>query len=297
MSDRFIATDAAPQAKFSTNATDSSYQMCTCCDSQSSSEQHYLPSRRTVDIVSVDMLDDGVVQLVIRDPYMAAHGKPAQFANLYTHDGLRMLPRPFGICEIHDDTVSFIFAIVGAGTAQFARMKAGERIDVLGPLGNTFDLSAKARYVLVGGGLGVPPLIQAAQYLHDQGQANHVTPVFGYRNHHFADSIVGQYSADVRSIDESEGNVITILNHMEQELTASSEPVRMITCGPTPMMKAVVSWASSHRIPTQCNVEERMGCGYGTCVVCVVDTVDGRKKVCMDGPVFSARALGWENKQ
>ncbi|MFT8704208.1 MAG: dihydroorotate dehydrogenase electron transfer subunit [Bifidobacterium sp.] len=257
--------------------------------------KRYLPSRRTVPVVSVRQLDQGVVELVIRDRYMAEHGKPAQFANLFTHDGLRQMPRPFGICEIHGDEVSFIFAIVGAGTAQFAQMKAGDTIDVLGPLGKTFDLSDPgARYILVGGGLGVPPLIQAAQYLHDSGRGESTTAIFGYRKHHFADAIVSQYCDDVRSIDEEQGNVITVLDRMDAELTQSSAPVVMLSCGPTPMMKAVAFWASSRGIATQFNLEERMGCGYGTCVVCVVDTIHGRKKICMDGPVFSAQELGWE---
>ncbi|MFT8593322.1 MAG: dihydroorotate dehydrogenase electron transfer subunit [Bifidobacterium sp.] len=257
----------------------------------------YLPSRHTVPIVSVDMLDEGVVQLVIRDRYIAEHAQPAQFANLYTHDGLRLMPRPFGICEIHGDEVSFVFAIVGAGTAQFSRLKAGDRIDVLGPLGTSFDLDASARYLLVGGGLGVPPLIQAAQELHREGRTEQVTAIFGYRRNHFADAIVGRYTEDVRSIDETEGNVITVLDRMEDELAQGSDRIVILSCGPTPMMKAIAGWASRRSIPTQFNLEERMGCGYGTCVVCVVDTIHGRKKVCLDGPVFTAQELGWEDEK
>ncbi|MFT8358920.1 MAG: dihydroorotate dehydrogenase electron transfer subunit [Bifidobacterium aquikefiri] len=301
MSTQFIPTQIKQRhtgpAKGSHDASD----ICRCHEPSEGivvNGESYLPARRSVPIVSVRQLDQGVIELVIRDRYMAEHARPAQFANLFTHDGLRLMPRPFGICEICGDEVSFIFAIVGAGTAQFAQMKAGDSIDVLGPLGTTFDLtSPDARYILVGGGLGVPPLIQAAQYLHDSGRENRTTAIFGYRKHHFADSIVGQYSDDVRSIDEEQGNVITVLDSMDAELRQISDPVVILSCGPTPMMKAVAFWASSRGIATQFNLEERMGCGYGTCVVCVVDTIHGRKKVCLDGPVFTAQELGWESER
>ena len=95
---------------------------------------------------------------------------------------------------------------------------------------------------------------------------------------------------------ESEGNVITLLDRMESqgELAAGGlEPV-VLSCGPLPMMKAVALWTTARGIECQLSMEQRMGCGYGTCVTCVVDTVAGRSKVCSDGPVFTAQQLGWE---
>lgn len=255
----------------------------------------YFPGRHTVEVTEVTELTPGVVRFTFRDPYISAHAKPAQFVNLFSHDPMKLLPRPFGVSEADGDLVSLIFAVVGSGTAEFAAMRAGDTIDVLGPLGGSFKTKEPAHYVLVGGGLGVPPLIYAAQRLSERRDCA-ATAVFGYRDAHFADAFVSRY-VDTRSIDESEGNVITLLDRMEAELTEPREdglkPV-FLTCGPTPMMKAVALWASKRGIETQASMEQRMGCGYGTCVVCVVDTVDGRKKVCSDGPVFTARQLGWE---
>ena len=162
-------------------------------------------------------------------------------------------------------------------------------------LGRPFNTKRDAHYLLVGGGLGVPPLIYAAQRL-QASEKSHSTAVFGYRNVHFADEIVSSYAHRTLSIDESEGNVITLLDRMESqgELAAGGlEPV-VLSCGPLPMMKAVALWTTARGIECQLSMEQRMGCGYGTCVTCVVDTVAGRSKVCSDGPVFTAQQLGWE---
>lgn len=255
----------------------------------------YFPGRHTVEITQVTQLTGGVYRLTFRDSYIAQHARPAQFVNLFSHDPLRLLPRPFGVSETNGDLVSIIFAVVGTGTDEFSHLTAGDSVDVLGPLGRPFNTKSPAHYILVGGGLGVPPLIYTAQRLRDDDQSC-ATAVFGYRNDHFADHYVSQYADTTVSIDEREGNVITLLDRMEanDELTRNGlEPV-ILSCGPLPMMKAVAKWASKRGIASQLSMEQRMGCGYGTCVVCVVDTVDGRKKVCSDGPVFTAQQLGWE---
>lgn len=251
----------------------------------------YFPPRHPVEVTDVAVLSDGVVRLSFRDPYIAGHAKAAQFVNLFTHDPMRLMPRPFGVCETNGDEVSVIFAVVGKGTAEFAAYRPGDVVEVLGPLGRPFDVGRPGRYVLVGGGLGVPPLIYAAQCLRGREDVT-TTAVFGYRDRRFADDIVARYADEVHSIDESEGNVITLLDRLESDLVGGDAPT-ILCCGPTPMMKAVAAWASKRSVPCQFSMEQRMGCGYGTCVVCVVDTVDGRKKVCSDGPVFTTEQLGW----
>ncbi|MCH9277046.1 dihydroorotate dehydrogenase electron transfer subunit [Bifidobacterium amazonense] len=258
-------------------------------------EAGYFPGRHTVEITEVTKLTEGVYRLTFRDAYVAKHARPAQFVNLFSHDPMKLLPRPFGVSEVDGDLVSVIFAVVGKGTDEFSRLAAGDTIDVLGPLGRPFNTKTAAHYILVGGGLGVPPLIYTAQYLQSNADAR-TTAVFGYRNDHFADQYVSRYADATVSIDESEGNVITLLDRLEAagELTRDGLAPVILSCGPLPMMKAVAQWASKRGIPSQLSMEQRMGCGYGTCVVCVVDTVDGRKKVCSDGPVFTAEQLGWE---
>lgn len=171
----------------------------------------FFPGRHAVDVTDVRRLSDGVFRLTFRDGYIAAHAKAAQFVNLFSHDSMMLMPRPFGVSEVRDDLVSVIFAVVGKGTQEFSRLHAGDRIDVLGPLGRPFNTKRDAHYLLVGGGLGVPPLIYAAQRL-QASEKSHSTAVFGYRNVHFADEIVSSYAHRTLSIDESEGNVITLLD-------------------------------------------------------------------------------------
>lgn len=252
------------------------------------------PGRRTDEVVSVSLMSPGVYRLVIRDPYIARTARPAQFVNLYSTNAAMVLPRPFGIANVEGDDVTLIYQVVGAGTKEFSELRAGDRIDVLGPLGKSFDLDTPANYVLVGGGLGVPPLLYAAQTLSGRDDETQVTSVFGYRDERFADETVKPYAGKVHSIVNAEGNVVDLLDDIEQELITSDQRTVILSCGPTPMMKAVAGWASKRGISAQFSLESRMGCGYGACVACVVDTREGRLKVCKDGPVFTTEQLGWE---
>ena len=146
----------------------------------------FFPSRHEVEVVDNQELTDGVYRLTFRDEYIASHAKPAQFVDVYSNDPSKLMPRPFGVCETNGDEVSLMFAVVGKGTAEFAQLKPGDTIRVMGPLGNSFKTKEPANYVLVAGGLGVPPLVCAAQHIAGvEGAAS--TAVFGYRNVHFGD--------------------------------------------------------------------------------------------------------------
>ena len=172
----------------------------------------YFPPRHPVTITAIEELATGVVRMAFKDPYIAEHARPAQFVNLFTHDEMMLMPRPFGVSEVVGDEVSVIFAVVGKGTANLAAKHVGDNVDVLGPLGmRPFQIKNKAHYVLVAGGLGVPPLICAAQKLHDAGESK-VTAVFGYRDEKFADEIVAPYVDSLLSIDNEHGNVVTLLD-------------------------------------------------------------------------------------
>ena len=252
----------------------------------------FFPPRHPVEITDIVELTAGVTRLTFRDPYIAAHAKPAQFVDLFVNDPMHLMPRPFGVSEVNGDDVSVIFAVIGEGTRQLAAMQVGDMLDVLGPLGRSFKVKEAGHYVLVGGGLGVPPLIYTAQCLSKRDDAT-TTAVFGYRDEHFADSYVNRYADTTLSIDESRGNVITLLDEHADEFTSADADTVILSCGPLPMMKAVASWAAERDLPCQLSMEQRMGCGYGTCVLCTVDTVDGRLKVCSDGPVFTREQLGW----
>ena len=210
----------------------------------------FFPPRHNVEITQVAELTDRVMRLTFRDPFIASHAKPAQFVNLFTHDDFMLMPRPFGVSEVDGDEVSVIFAVVGHGTEQLAGLQAGDTVDVLGPLGRGFNLKEDANYILVGGGLGVPPLIYAAQKLAEH-DASFATAVFGYRNDHFAEEYVSRYADWSWSIDDAEGNVVDLLNKLEQgdDLKAYDRKPIILSCGPLPMMKAVADLGRRTRHP------------------------------------------------
>ena len=193
------------------------------------------------------------------------------------------------------DEVSVIFAVVGHGTEQLAGLQAGDTVDDarparprLQPQGRRQLHSCRRRTRRA-----LANLRRAKLAEHD---ASFATAVFGYRNDHFAEEYVSRYADWSWSIDDAEGNVVDLLNKLEQgdDLKAlRSQADHFLSCGPLPMMKAVADWAAERGIPAQLSMEQRMGCGYGTCVLCTIDTVDGRLKVCSDGPVFTREQLGW----
>ena len=251
-----------------------------------------MPGRRTAQVTGMEPLDRQVWRMTIQDPYLAAHAPAGAFINLYSADRMTMMPRPFGISRVLDgEQIEIVFAVVGQGTYEFSRLQPGMAVDLLGPLGHGFDLEKPAHYLLVGGGLGVPPLIRAAQCLQGRS-AVRTTALLGYRDHRFADAIMGSLTDQLESIDNASGDVITLLDRVSGDI--DTERTIILTCGPLPMMRAVAAWARKTGLPAQCCMESRMGCGYGTCVACVVDTVDGRLKVCKDGPVFAADRLIWD---
>ncbi len=265
-------------------------------DESDSAKYSRLWGRRAVEVLNNEKLDEGVYRLTLRDSEIAKKAVPAQFVNLYSPDPTAMLPRPFGVASVEGDTFTLIFAVIGKGTAEFAELKPGSTVDALGPLGLGFNIDASAHYVLVSGGLGVPPIMCAAQALGERKDSS-VTAVLGYRSKRFADDLMKEYISDVHSITNAEGTVITLLDELEQSHHfdfGDDLPTVILSCGPLPMMKAVAHWAHERGVQCQLSLEARMGCGYGTCVACVVDTLEGRLKVCNDGPVFDANRLGWE---
>lgn len=252
------------------------------------------PGRRTDLVTGIEALGQNIWRMTIEDPYAAGRAHPGSFVNLYARDRMNLLPRPLGISRVLEDSqIEVIFGVVGQGTLGFSKLCSGDTIDLLGPLGSGFDLNSPARYLLVGGGLGVPPLIRAAQVLQPRTDTES-TALLGYRNQPFADRIMGPLVDDFHSITQDQGDVITLLDNQAGRIDPTETII--LTCGPVSMMEAVASWAAKRSIPAQCCMEARMGCGYGTCVACVVDTTEGRLKVCKDGPVFPAENLIWDKQ-
>ena len=212
--------------------------------------------------------------------------RPGQFINIKL-DGM-YLRRPISVCDWNSDEVTIIYKTVGKGTELMSRMDRGDKLDVLSGLGNGFDVSLSGENpVVIGGGVGVPPMYGLAKALAKQGK--YVSAVLGFNTSEDAFFIdeFKKICGDVRvtTVDGSmgvRGFVTDALRDMEYSY--------LYTCGPEPMLKAV--WNTSNS-SGQFSFEERMGCGFGACMGCSCKTKYGNKRICKDGPVLVKEEIIW----
>jgi len=211
---------------------------------------------------------------------------PGQFVNIKL-DGL-YLRRPISVCDCEDDTLTLIYKVVGKGTEQMKNMTEG-CLDILTGLGNGYDTSVSGdKPLLIGGGVGVPPLYMLARKLIAEGKRVTVILGFNTKSEIFCDEDFKKLGADVivTTVDGSYGIKGFVTNAME-----SVEYTHFYTCGPEPMLRAV------HRVSKtegQLSFEERMGCGFGACMGCSCKTLTGYKRICKDGPVMMKGEILWE---
>lgn len=221
---------------------------------------------------------------------------PGRFIHVKCGEGL-LLRRPISICDWQGDCLRMVFEVRGEGTRWLSQRKAGDKLDVLGPLGHGFDVSG-AKLLLVGGGIGVPPLLGCAKAA--AGQGNEVHAVLGFRDEAHR-MLTGDFEAcgacvGVISDDGSTGRKGFVTDLVEELLDKENGFTSILACGPKPMLKGVAALAARHNIPCQVSMEERMGCGVGACLVCACDMADGRRRhVCKDGPVFNAQEVDWND--
>ncbi len=224
---------------------------------------------------------------------LAEQAKPGQFICIYTKDKSTLLPRPISICEVREDKAALrvVYRIAGQGTAEFAGYQAGENIAILGTLGNGFPVEkAEGKKVfLMGGGIGIPPMLQLAKEMQADKQI-----VVGYRdNRLFLSEDLEKYGKVYVATEDgsagSKGNVMDAIaeNALEADM--------IFACGPMPMLRAIKKYAAEHQITAYISLEEHMACGVGACLGCVVKTkeVDHHShvhnaRICTDGPVFEA---------
>ena len=210
---------------------------------------------------------------------------PGQFVNLQLN-GL-YLRRPISVCDVEGDRLTLIYKVVGKGTEQLARMAPGTALDALSGLGNGYDLScAGERPVLIGGGVGVPPLYLLARRLLDQGKPVVVCLGFNAADEVFYEEEFRALGADVTvtTADGSYGSKGFVTDALPIEYSY------FYTCGPEPMLKAVYR---ATKTDGQFSFEERMGCGFGACMGCSCKTVTGCKRICRDGPVLEKGEILW----
>jgi len=212
---------------------------------------------------------------------------PGQFVNIQL-DGL-YLRRPISVCDLSEDAFTIVYKAVGKGTNQMSRMRSGQ-LDVLTGLGNGYDLSVSGdRPVLLGGGVGVPPMYLLAKKLIAQGKQVKVILGFNTRNEVFFEQEFEALGAavTVTTVDGSYG-----LKGFVTDALSDMEYTYFYTCGPEPMLKAVYKTSCTSG---QFSFEKRMGCGFGACMGCSCKTITGYKRICKEGPVMRKEEILWED--
>ncbi|MEW5895625.1 MAG: dihydroorotate dehydrogenase electron transfer subunit [Candidatus Omnitrophota bacterium] len=241
-------------------------------------------------ILSIEKVCDRFICVHLDAPLLAKTGKPGQFVNVRIQDTLDpFFRRPFGIYRVVDKTIKMLIEIRGKGTSLLAGKKPGDFIDVLGPLGKTFTPPAQKvkNVVLIAGGIGIAPLIAIAETLRNSGK--NIFLLYGAKDksYMFDFSQIRKDGCSVHIATDdgsagSKGQVSTLFDL----IPLNREETFIYTCGPNAMMKSVQQFAKQHGLSGECSCEEIMACGTGACLGCVVNTVEGYKTACHDGPVF-----------
>ena len=243
-------------------------------------------------VVSQEQIANGIFSMWLHTE-AAKTAKPGQFISMYTNDGTKLLPRPISICEIDKENgrLRVVYRVTGenTGTEQFSKLQKGDTVPVIGPLGNGFPLEKAGgkKAFLMGGGIGVPPILELAKQLDCEKQI-----VVGYRDEHtfLKEQFEENGKVYISTEDGSVGTKGNVMNAIaENGLTADI----IYACGPTPMLRAIKNYAEENGIECYISLEERMACGIGACLACVCKTKEKdhhtnvhNKRICKEGPVF-----------
>lgn len=279
-------------------------------------------------VVDQNALGSGIYDLTLKTTNIAKAAKAGQFVSVYSNDKSKLLPRPISLCGIDrdEDTIRLVYRVTGenTGTEEFSKLVMGDKIRILGPLGNGFTVEPGKKAFLVGGGIGVPPMLQLAKDINsgvvqttgavdtntqEKGQTEEkqinghgkkicdMNIIMGYRdeNTFLLDEFKEQADSFVATEDGSvgtKGNVIDAIkeNGLEADV--------IYACGPMPMLRALKAYAMEHDMECYVSMEERMACGIGACLACVCKTKDkdahsnvNNKRICKEGPVFNAKEV------
>ena len=245
-------------------------------------------------IHSQEKLAEGIYSMWLDAPEMAEVAVPGQFIAVYTNDQSKLLPRPISICEIDKENgrLRVVYRVTGpkTGTEEFSKLKAGDIIPVIGPLGNGFpyEKAEGKKVFLMGGGIGVPPILELAK----QMDCEKKQIVVGYRDAQTFLKEEFEQNGELY-ISTEDGSVGTKGNVMDAIRENALEADMIYACGPTPMLRAIKQYAEENGIECYISLEERMACGIGACLACVCKSKEkdahsnvNNKRICKDGPVF-----------
>lgn len=244
-----------------------------------------------VEVLSREPLGGGYNRILVRAPEVARRARPGQFVMLRPRPGTQpLLNRPFSFYDVDlaGGTLTFLSLDLGPGSRLIGRSAPGDRIFLVGPLGNTFRKVEGRRPIFVAGGVGVAP------FLHLGKELGGGTLLFGGRTREALvdiDHLEGAGLKVLASTDDGtfgrKGNVTDLL----LEVLREHRDVALYGCGPNPMLRVLCRIAVAEGLPCQVSVDQKMACGFGTCMGCMIQTAEGYKRVCKEGPIFEAKDL------
>ncbi len=232
-------------------------------------------------IVSNERLTEQVWQMSLAGD--TTDFKAGQFVEVEVPDFF--LRRPISVCNAKEGLLTLIYKVVGGGTKRMTEMKKGEKVSLLAPLGNGYNLCKSGdRPLLTGGGVGVPPLYMLARCLREQGKQVKVVLGFNTGCEVFYENAFKSLGCEVElvTMDGSYGLKGVVTDYLNDDYSY------YYACGPKPMLTAVIKKLG---VEGEVSMEERMGCGFGVCMGCSIETTNGAKRVCKDGPVFESRLI------
>ena len=238
-------------------------------------------------IVENTALTDCVYRMILQGDTSAITAA-GQFVNIQLAG--KYLRRPISVCEVNGDLLTIVYKVVGTGTEQMSKMSKGENLDILTGLGNGYDLSlAGDKPVLLGGGVGVPPMYELAKRLIAMGKTVRVILGFNTASELFYENEFRALGAEVTvtTVDGSYG-----LKGFVTDALKDMDYTYFYTCGPEPMLKAIYKASVTSG---QMSFEKRMGCGFGACMGCSCKTITGYKRICKEGPVMKKEEILWED--
>ncbi len=215
--------------------------------------------------------------------------KAGQFVTIKLPAEEFTLNRPFGIAGLDGGILKMFYRVVGRGTKFLSTLKPGEKLKILAPLGNGFTFDPDEKILLVGGGMGLAPLLAAA------GQADFADVLIGGKNSEEVKFWISEFKAAADEIfvttDDGSFGKHGFVTDFLPEILVRKNYSRVLTCGPEIMMRGVAKISGEYELPCLVSFEKRMACGLGACLSCSTDTKSGRKKICKDGPVFDSREV------
>jgi dihydroorotate dehydrogenase electron transfer subunit len=243
-------------------------------------------------VVRAERLTEDIVRLVLEDPLIARRAQPGHFLAVRAGETeAPLLRRPFSLAGSDGQSeVAIIFRVIGIGTKLLAARRAGETVDVIGPLGHPFDIQIDKPAALVAGGLGIPPIAYLARVL--KARRVPVTLFYGVRTKSELGAMddVREHVDDlhISTDDGSAGHHGFIADLVTRELHAGA---RVYACGPRPLLDFLIRLARERNLDMQLSFEQQMACGVGACMGCSIATARGYQRVCTEGPVFPAESF------